>query len=196
MANCKNLTRKMRGGDLNASKNKKKSLKNKVKNMGKRIGNSIMNIPMKAELAMMTIKNKYNSTFQKYGGKRRHRGGESNMSRGAVPAFLERSPYKSPYQKARNNVVVSQTMNWNGNRPKSLKNRLMPSNATKKQVRNALNRITPSKEKQNWLKNKAYKGLNLTRRGVKGVGRGVGKVVSGIASSPIIMGNMLASALT
>ena len=91
--------------------------------------------------------------------------------------------------------------NWNGNtKPKTWKNRMTMSNATRKRMNNALFRMTPSQAKKNWIKNKAYKGMNLTKRGAAATAKGlwsgtksVGRAVKGIGKTltdPIVTGSL------
>ena len=76
----------------------------------------------------------------------------------------------------------------------TMRNRLTPSEETKKTLRQATFAITPSQAKQNWMKNKAGKAVNLTVRGVKGVGKGALSTVKGIAKAPTLLGNLLVEA--
>ena len=107
MASRRTRTRKTRGGELNVTK---RSFKNKVKNMGKRVGNKFSNLTAKAQVAMMNIKNKYNSTFQKYGGgktrRNKHRGGDMK-----VYAALNKTLTALGYSNAEKNTVSDDITN-------------------------------------------------------------------------------------
>ena len=87
-------------------------------------------------------------------------------------------------------------MNTIKNRYSTIKQKLTPSEETKKTLRQATNAFTPSQAKQNWMKNKAGKAANLTMKGVKGVGKGVGKVGKAIVKTPYALGSMIVESLT
>ena len=80
--------------------------------------------------------------------------------------------------KAKASNLASKTSNLAG-RTKSY---LTPSNATKNKFKQATFAVTPSQAKMNYMRNKAGKATNLTRRAVSGVASGVGSVGKGIYS--------------
>ncbi len=159
------------------------------------------------------------------------RGGEFRMSELYTNAKVMPNTSKLPpthNSPAHFNTVTASinVENWSGNaKPKTWRNRLTMSNATRKRMNNALFRVTPSQEKQerakellsqaaNVTKRGAMKTANLTRRGASAAGRGAVKLanlgyrgakgtvkgiwsgVKGIASAPTLLGNIVASTLT
>ncbi len=142
---------------------------NRVRNVTRKVGNAASTAVAKIQLGISDIKGAYNSTLgPKYGGKRKTR----KMRRGTKRLHRMRGR------------GLMNTM-------RTMKNKLTPSEET---LRQATFAITPSQAKQNWVKNKAGKAVNLTMRGVKGVGKGAYSVVKGVAKAPTLLGNLLVEA--
>lgn len=141
---------------------------NRVRNLTRKVGNAGSAAAAKLQMLGYNLKNKYNSTFQKYGGKRKTR----KMRRGTKRLHRMRGR------------GLMNTM-------RTMKNKFTPTEET---LRQATFAITPSQAKQNWIKNKAGKAANLTMRGVKGVGKGAYSVVKGVAKAPTLLGNFLVEA--
>jgi hypothetical protein len=155
----------------NQTGNKPKTMMNRMRNLTRKVGNAGTAVAAKAMNLGYRLKNKYNSTFQTAGGKRKTR--KMRKTRRAT---------KRVY-KMRGRGMIN-----------TLRQKLTPSEETKETLRQATFAITPSQAKQNWMKNKAGKAANLTMRGVKGVGKGISSVGKGIAKSPIILGDLLVEA--
>lgn len=159
------------------------------------------------------------------------RGGEFRMSELYTNTKVMPNPSNLPpthNSPAHFNTVKASmnVKNWNGNaKPKTWRNRLTMSNATRKRMNNVLFRMTPSQQKQekakellsqaaNVTKRGALKTANLTRRGASAAGRGAVKLANlgyrgakgtvkgiwsgtkGLLSAPTLAGNVLASVLT